>query len=738
MKRRDFLKTTGFLGVSAASFGLAACSDDSQPEGDEHKFPQGVAAADPRPDSIVLWTRAVPKSADDIASAAAADIQVRLAVTASDNSRLLGQTTALAGEHIATAALTAESRYDHTIRHKLTGLKPGQVYYYQFNVGGSRSRIGRFRTAAATGTEIASLRFAVLVCQDWSVNHWAAFDHLVATESDLDFFLHLGDYIYETVGKDFQSGAVESAHGKLIFPHGTENGDGSTFAASIDDYRYLYKRYRSDPRLQSVHERYAMIAVWDDHEFSDDCWGDAETYTNGTYGGSPGKGDNQHQTERRRGANQAWFEYMPADVIFDAAAPGFETIRIYRDFQFGSLAHLLMTDQRLYRADHMIPEASSSPLTGSEIGSVGSRYMVTETALYANAEAARIAEGTAMGDPLALVSMLGAKQREWWKRRMLEVPSSWKLWGSELMLLKQGLDGLDAFAVLLAREAVKSGAAAGFEAIRQDIRRIGIESRHIPAERKAALAPLLLKFVLNADGWDGYDAERRDLMRHLKEHGITNVVALTGDIHAFYAGEVRDDYRAADGGTAVMSELVFAGVSSDSFFSYLKTAVGSLSEELAPLVYHPVRNFPVPEVGEISFDLNLLDFTLGKSSPSLQSLQEQARHPVRAALAALDIPEQGLDSATDAALAALAGDPAFSTDLLALAQKLAGLHSNPWLRHVDTDAQGYGVVTVTREQVQCEMRKVHRLVGGRAPIAPAIAASTTATIGSGSPMVTIG
>ncbi|UUZ55426.1 alkaline phosphatase D family protein [Massilia sp. H-1] len=53
----------------------------------------------------------------------------------------------------------------------------------------------------------AQMRFAWLTCQDWSVNHWAAMDMIVA--EDLDFLVHLGDYIYESVGATFQSGLAE-------------------------------------------------------------------------------------------------------------------------------------------------------------------------------------------------------------------------------------------------------------------------------------------------------------------------------------------------------------------------------------------------------------------------------------------------------------------------------------------------------------------------------------------------
>ena len=455
MKRRDFLQAAGFLTVSAATLGLNACvgGSDSPTDG---KFPQGVASADPQPDAIVLWTRAVPASADDIATPTdAGNLAVKLQVTASDNSAHIGSTVALTGTAVANVDLSAQAGYDYTLRHKLTGLMAGTTYYYQFSAGAARSAIGRFKTAPAKSATPAQLKFAALVCQDWSVNHWATFSDLVASEPDLDFFLHLGDYIYESVGKAFQTGEVETAHSLLVLPNGTVDGSG-VYATTVADYRYLYKRYRSDARLQAVHARYAMIAIWDDHEFSDDCWGDAETYDNGTYNASTGLGDNTHQTARRRYANQAWFEFMPADIRYDDSVAGYQTIKLYRDLQFGTLAHVVMTDQRLYRSDHLIPEAAPNPVTGAPLGNIGSRALVPETVLYDQVEAAKIAAGTAAGDRLALVSMLGATQRAWLKTTLQNSPATWKLWGSEVMLTRMGLDGSNAIATLIALSSIST------------------------------------------------------------------------------------------------------------------------------------------------------------------------------------------------------------------------------------------------------------------------------------------
>ena len=204
MDRRKFLKWGSFLTVSAATAGLAGCNSDDddgddsnvdngnggggEPPARRFQYPQGVASGDPRPDSIVLWTRVI---GDDGAAVA---VRVQLARDEAFTQLLVD------------AAVSAEPDWDHTVRHKVTGLDAGSNYYYRFVAGASTSPVGRTRTAPAENAAVAQLKFAFISCQDWSVNHWAAFDELAA--QDLDFVVHLGDYVYETVKAGFQAGGV--------------------------------------------------------------------------------------------------------------------------------------------------------------------------------------------------------------------------------------------------------------------------------------------------------------------------------------------------------------------------------------------------------------------------------------------------------------------------------------------------------------------------------------------------
>lgn len=847
MDRRQFLKYSGFFSVSVASGGLTACgggtaasqassgSDLPAASGGSWKFPQSVASGDPRPDSAVLWTRVVPSSVDVAAPAPSGnDVSIRLIVTAADNSALLGSNTALTGSTIVDTRLSVLAAYDNTVRNKVTGLTPGQTYFYQFIAGDVRSNVGRFKTAPAAGSNVSQVQFAYITCQDWSVNHWGAFSNIAQNEN-LDFIVHLGDYIYETVGASFQTAPVESSHISLQLPDGTVmkdingNPTKAKYATTLADYRYLYKMYRSDPRQQAVHERFAYIAIWDDHEFSDDGWQDAITYDNNSL---DAQGQNIHQPTRRRSANQAWFEFMPADVNFDSTSTGFQNIQIYRDFQFGNLMQLIMTDERLYRSDHVVPESIYNPATGKPLNnSIGSRYIVPQN-VYNMLEAQEITTATAMtSDPLAYNTMLGQTQRDWWKGKMQNSSNTWKVWGNEVCLMRMGLNGTDAIATLIALNAIstvagsittalsnpalggnvlvaaalvaavtagasqgtaagagvaiatadaqggntlaaavaaglsttqagiavaaynaaKSAAAAGtatqvgaaaqviaFGYIKPDVQANQQNSQFVIASgQQAALSAFFTKFLLNCDQWDGYNAERKNLMAHLLNNKISNVVAVTGDIHGFFAGTVNSDFDAAGGGTPAMVDLVTAGISSDSFFSYMKAGAGSTG--LATIVSYPL-SIPVPNVGTVSINVNLLDYTMGKAAPTVDGLLEQIRVQLTGALAAQGVPEGAVLSGTVAAiLASLKTNSAFNTNLLGLAQQLSALNSNPWLAHINADAQGYAVATVTPGSFVVQFKQVNKLVNTGSMTAPGnvVARVTTATVTSGKAAVSI-
>lgn len=348
--RRKLLKTIVVTAgsLSAASL-LSACHDDqdsTQGRDPSEVFPQSVASGDPRTESVVLWTRI-----EDLANPGV-DQSVGLEVsTSSDFSTLV------VGEYF-----TALVVHDHCLKVRVTGLQAGTTYYYRFTCNNTTSNTGRTRTAAAAGVD-TPVKFAFLSCQDFIGRYYNSY--LMLQDQDLDFIVFLGDYIYETTGDDqFQ---VESGTRRVEF----DDLDGALrlgvapdyfyAAASLDNYRQLYRIYRSDPLLQRVHEQFAFINTWDDHEYSDDCWGETSTYYDGAQA--------EINRQRRQFAEQAFFEFTPIDQYSVAdetvSSTGALTVsdsqlfpdtRIYREFLFGQHVHLFMTDYRTYRPDHLVPE----------------------------------------------------------------------------------------------------------------------------------------------------------------------------------------------------------------------------------------------------------------------------------------------------------------------------------------------------------------------------------------------
>jgi alkaline phosphatase D len=332
MMRRASLLLCVVIGLA----GIAAA------ETSEEVFPQSVASGDPRPTSVVLWTRVVsPLDVDPIV------VTLNVATDAAFQSI------------VHTRQVEVNEMYDGVVKVLVDGLMPYTTYYYRFSHGEWMTRVGRTSTAPTPDMDVDA-SFAVIYCQDYIDRYYNSLVKLLRDyDEDLDFVVHLGDYIYETTdGSDgfppqtSRDIVFEDLEGALMI--GTPDAPAYA-AASIDNYRQIYRIYRSDPVMQQVHERWPMIVIWDDHEYSNDHWGATATYFNGRF--------NEYNPIRRQNAEQAFFEWVPIEVglgndgLLDInAAILYPNTMIYRDFMFGSNLHLIMTDGRTFRPDHLIPE----------------------------------------------------------------------------------------------------------------------------------------------------------------------------------------------------------------------------------------------------------------------------------------------------------------------------------------------------------------------------------------------
>jgi alkaline phosphatase D len=260
-------------------------------------FTHNVASGEPGPDSMLLWTRYVPASGDDIVRL---DAEVALDP---DFAKVIS------GGGVRTGAYR-----DWTAKITVDGLKPGTVYWYRFVApDGSRSTVGRTKTLPAD--DAARFGLAVFSCSNMPVGWFNAYGH-AARRSDLDLWMHVGDYFYEYGNASYKDKIIP---GRAVEP------DHEILA--IADYRLRYACYRADADLQRLHQMAPMVGFWDDHESANDSWeGGAQNHQPKTEG---------DWNPRRAAAMQVYREWMP---VSDEP---------WKSYPIGTLATLYRTESRL-------------------------------------------------------------------------------------------------------------------------------------------------------------------------------------------------------------------------------------------------------------------------------------------------------------------------------------------------------------------------------------------------------
>jgi alkaline phosphatase D len=312
-------------------------------------FALGVASGDPDATSVVLWTRL---------AGATGDHEVVWEVAEDESFSSL----------VAAGKATASDDDAHSLRVIADGLVPDTRYWYRFTAGSFTSPPARTRTTPRDGAG-DRLRFAFLSCQDWQDGFYTAHAHLA--REDVDLFVFLGDYIYE-------SGISTSS----VRQHDSKE------AISLDDYRGRYALYKSDPNLQAVHARGPWLTIWDDHEVDNDYAGEVPEQK------APKGVD---FVARRAAAYRAWWEHTPTRL----PKPTGDVLEIYRTLEWGSLATFFALDGRQHRDDQ-----PCEPTLGAAC--------------------------PARDDPK--LSMLGPEQEAWIARELPSSTSTWNVVANQTVL----------------------------------------------------------------------------------------------------------------------------------------------------------------------------------------------------------------------------------------------------------------------------------------------------------------
>lgn len=364
MKRRQAIKITsvGAIGLSASI--SSSCSKNT------YSFNHGVASGDPLEDRVILWTRVTPQQAGPV--------EVILEVSENKNFSKVAYS-----KKLHTSSLS-----DYTIKYDFLAKQycnSDNGFFYRFRAGNSVSETGRSKTFSKN---IKSAKIAIFSCSNFPAGYFNAYQ-AAAEKNDLDLWLHLGDYLYEYPMGGYATENAEKLGRAPIPIHEM---------ITLSDYRQRHAQYKLDQGSIALHKHAPLIAVWDDHEFSNDAW--KRGAENHSEDGSEGD-----FYARRSAAIKAYYEWMPIREQQNKR-------KIFRDFKIGKLMHLIMLDTRQFGRDKQIQPKDYL----SKSGFYQAKFYNDLNSEYRE--------------------LLGAEQFSWIEDKILNSNAAWTIFGQQVLMTK--------------------------------------------------------------------------------------------------------------------------------------------------------------------------------------------------------------------------------------------------------------------------------------------------------------
>ncbi|EWC48965.1 hypothetical protein DRE_00270 [Drechslerella stenobrocha 248] len=285
-------------------------------------FSHGVASGDPYPDSVIIWTRAVPVDVNETAhiytdkTPVCVEWEVWQDYECEDRERKV----------FSSGRTETSGDVDYTVKVEATGLEPFQTFYYKFKAcdGSGESATGRTKTIPEADAWVNRVSFAVYSCANFAEGFYNAYG-TPAKKDKMDYVLFLGDYSYEYKEPSFLPDRTPMPFKETI---------------QLVDYRIRIAMQRRDPDLALNHANFPWISVWDDHEVANNGWKD----------GSPPNMNMMKEgvtwDQRKHNGLRAHFEWMPIRQVDSD-----DYFRIWRNFKIGKLVDLNMLDTRYYARD---------------------------------------------------------------------------------------------------------------------------------------------------------------------------------------------------------------------------------------------------------------------------------------------------------------------------------------------------------------------------------------------------
>jgi alkaline phosphatase D len=364
MKRRQALKITSIAAIGLSASISSSCSKNT------YSFNHGVASGDPLEDRVILWTRITPKQIGPVE--ATLEVSENISFSKISYSKKL-QTSALS---------------DYTIKYDFLAKRycdSDKGFFYRFKAGDSISEIGKSKTFSK---KMVSAKIGVFSCSNFPAGYFNAYQ-AAAEKNDLDLWLHLGDYLYEYPMGGY---ATDNAEKLGRTPSPTHE------MITLSDYRQRHAQYKLDQGSKALHKHAPLIAVWDDHEFSNDAWK---------------KGAENHSEDglegdffaRRSAAIKAYYEWMPIREQQNKR-------RIFREFEIGKLIHLIMLDTRQYGRDKQLQPMDYLSKSG-----------FNQAKFYNDLNSENR-------------ELLGAEQLSWIENSVLKSNTTWTIFGQQVLMTK--------------------------------------------------------------------------------------------------------------------------------------------------------------------------------------------------------------------------------------------------------------------------------------------------------------
>lgn len=329
--RRTILKGAAVAAAAVAAVPLRSFdAEAAAAPASKGIFGYGVASGDPLATSLIIWTRATPPNRRNAPVATPGSgigdpLTVRWEVATDTRFRRV----------VRSGVVQTAASSDHTVKVDVDRLAPYTRYYYRFTAKGETSPVGRTQTAPDEAGTIHALRLALVSCSNYTGGYFSAY-RSIGARTDLDFVLHVGDYIYE-----YGNGADRYGPASLV---GKRDSQPATETIDLTGYRLRHALHKADPDLQAAHGQHPWITIFDDHEVVNNTWrAGAENHTPGVEGGF---------AQRRREAYQAYLEWMPFRLPEQVAVPH-QGIRFFKRFTFGALGDLSVLETRQNRSEQV-------------------------------------------------------------------------------------------------------------------------------------------------------------------------------------------------------------------------------------------------------------------------------------------------------------------------------------------------------------------------------------------------